>query len=622
MTTPDTTAASAPRGAGSGRAPAGGGTYKWIALSNTTIGILMATINSSILLIALPDIFRGIRLDPLSPGNTSYFLWILMGFMLVTAVLVVSLGRVGDMFGRVRMYNLGFAVFTVFSILLAVTWMHGTAAALWIIIMRVGQGVGGAFLFANSSAIITDAFPENERGFALGVNGVATIGGSFLGLLIGGLLGPVEWHLVFLVSVPFGVFGTIWAYLKLQDNGVRHPARIDWAGNISFAVGLIAILTGIIYGLQPYGGHTMGWTKPFVLVCLFGGLAVLIGFAVIELNTTDPMFRLNLFRRRAFLMGSLTALIASLARGGLQFMLIIWLQGIWLPLHGYSFEKTPLWAGIYMIPLTIGFLVAGPLAGSLADRYGARPFATLGLGLTAVAFLLFDVLPIDFNYLAFAAVLFLMGLSMGLYAAPNTSSVMNSLPPDGRGAGAGMLNTFQNAAGVLSIGVFFTIVVLGLASSLPHSMYTGLIGQGVSPAKAHEIANLPPIGSLFAAFLGYNPAQQLLGADTLHSLPQAKVDFLTGHAFFPNLISGPFGDGLHLAFAFAAGACVIAAVLSWLRGSERDRRTSRRAPHEGIGVALAEVGDLAALESGAGEMLPAAGTDESAHAVRSRPAGE
>src|SRR3954451_19361498 len=427
--------------------------YKWIALSNTTIGVLMATVNASILLIALPDIFRGIKMDPLAPGNTSYFLWILMGFLLVTSVLVVSLGRVGDMYGRVRMYNLGFAVFTLFSILLSITWMTGSAAAIWIIVMRLGQGVGGAFLFANSTAILTDAFPENERGLAMGINGVAAISGSFLGLVIGGVLAPIEWHLVFLVSVPIGLFGTVWAYLKLQDNGIRTKSRIDWTGNAMFAIGLVALLTGIVYGLQPYGGHTMGWTKPFVLICMIGGLAVLVAFVVVELRVEDPMFRVGLFRSRAFAFGNLTALLAALARGGLQFMLIIWLQGIWLPLHGYSFERTPLWAGIYMIPLTIGFLLAGPISGRLADRFGARPFATAGVALTGVVFLLFNLLPMDFDYLSFAALLLLVGLSMGLFFAPNTSSVMNSLPADQRGAGAGMLNTFQNSATVLSIGV-------------------------------------------------------------------------------------------------------------------------------------------------------------------------
>src|SRR6195952_3643203 len=543
--------------------------YKWIALSNTTIGILMATINSSILLIALPDIIRGIKLNPLAPGNTSYFLWILMGFMLVTSVLVVSLGRVGDMFGRVRMYTLGFAVFTVFSILLAVTWMSGSAGALWIIVMRLGQGVGGAFLFANSSAILTDAFPPEERGLALGINGVAAIAGSFLGLLIGGPLAPIEWPLVFLVSVPIGLFGTGWAYLKLKDNGIRTKSRIDWTGNALFAIGLIAVLTGIVYGLQPYGGHTMGWTKPFVLICMLGGVAVLAVFVVVELKVEDPMFRVSLFRSRAFAFGNLTAVLAALARGGLQFMLIIWLQGIWLPLHGYSFERTPLWAGIYMIPLTVGFLLAGPISGRLADRFGARPFATAGVALTGIVFLLFDLLPMDFNYVPFAALLLLVGLSMGLFFAPNPSSVMNSLPANQRGAGAGMLNTFQNSATVLSIGVFFTIITLGLAAKLPGALNSGLTAQGIPAAQAHDIAPLPPIGSLFAAFLGYNPIQTLVGNDVLQQIGPQHAAYLTGRGFFPSLISGPFGHGLHLAFLMAAICCFLATLFSWLRGGQR-----------------------------------------------------
>ena len=378
--------------------------YKWVALSNTTLGLLMATINSSIVLIAMPDIFRGIGIDPLGPGNTGYLLWMLMGFMVVTAVLVVGLGRLGDMYGRVRIYNLGFLIFAVSSVLLAVTWMRGNAAALWLIGWRIVQGIGGACLMANSSAIITDAFPPRQRGTALGINGVAAIAGSFLGLVIGGLLGPVNWHLVFLVSVPFGVFGTIWAYLKLRDTGERRPARMDWWGNVTFAVGLIAVLVGITYGIQPYGGHVMGWTSPFVLACLIGGVLVLAAFVAIELRVRNPLFDLSLFRIRAFALGNTANLLASLGRGGLQFMLIIWLQGIWLPQHGYSFEETPLWAGIYMLPLTVGFLVAGPLSGVLSDRLGPRGFSTGGMLLTAVSFVLLELLPVDFSYPALSLI--------------------------------------------------------------------------------------------------------------------------------------------------------------------------------------------------------------------------
>jgi MFS family permease len=578
-----------------------GAPYKWIALSNTTIGILMATINSSILMIALPDIFRGIKLNPLAPENTSYFLWILMGFMLVTSVLVVSLGRIGDMFGRVKMFNLGFAIFTLFSILLSVTWMTGTSAALWIVLMRIGQGIGGAFLFANSSAILTDAFPENERGLALGINGVAGIGGSFIGLILGGLLAPIEWHLVFVVSAPIGLFGTVWSLLKLRDNGIRRKSRIDWTGNVLFAVGLVGVLTGIVYGLNPYGGHTMGWTKPFVLLCLIGGLVVLLAFVLVELKVPDPMFRLELFRIRAFSMGNISALLAALARGGLQFMLIIWLQGIWLPQHGYTFEQTPLWAGIYLVPLTIGFLIAGPVSGRLADLFGARPFATAGVALSGVVFLLFNLLPMNFPYPLFAVLLLLVGLSMGLFFAPNTSSVMNSLPADQRGGGAGMLNTFQNSASVLSIGMFFTIITLGLAATLPHSLFAGLTAQGVPAGQAHAVAQLPPIGLLFAAFLGFNPIQQLLPSAAVAHVSQGQYAYLTGRGFFPSLISSPFGHGLHLAFYLAAVLCFVAAVFSWLRGGTTPHAT--RPLLEETEEGLAGAGEAAMIEAAAGAPL-------------------
>jgi MFS family permease len=541
--------------------------YKWIALSNTTLGILMVTINQSILLISLPDIFRGIKLNPLTPANTSYFLWTFMGFLVVTSVLVVSLGRVGDMYGRVKMYNLGFAVFTLFSLLLSVTWLTGAAGALWIIIMRVFQGVGGAFLFANSSAIITDAFPENERGKAMGINGIAAISGSFLGLILGGVLAPVEWHLVFLVSVPFGLFGTVWAYMKLEDSGVRVESRIDWLGNITFAVGLISLLTGIIYSLMPYGGHSMGWTNPWVLAAIIGGIAVLVAFVVIERRVPDPMFRLELFRIRAFTAGTVSGMLAALGRGGLQFMLIIWLQGIWLPQHGYSFDRTPLWAGIYMIPLTVGFLLVGPLSGVLSDRYGARGLASVGLLLSAASFLLLEVLPMNFSYMPFALLILLFALGMGLFFTPNMASVMNSLPPNQRGAGAGMLNTFQNSAQVLSMGLFFTIVTLGLAASLPGHLYRGLTAAGVPAVDAHRVAAEPPIGSLFSAFLGYNPIQQLLGPSGLAHLSSSQATYITGRSFFPKLIEQSFANGLHLAFDFAAAATVIAMVASLLRGN-------------------------------------------------------
>jgi MFS family permease len=568
--------------------------YKWIALSNTTLGILMATINQSIVIIALPAIFRGIHLNPLVPANTSYLLWMLLSFMVVMAVLVVSLGRIGDMYGRVRMYNLGFAIFTAGSILLSATWMQGSEAAIWMIAMRVVQGIGAAFLMANSAAILTDAFPAEQRGLALGINMVAAIAGSFIGLVLGGVLAPISWRLIFLVSVPVGLFGTGWAYLMLEERGIRVPAKIDWLGNITFGVGLISLLVGITYGILPYAGHTMGWTAPGVIAAIVGGILLLALFAFIERRVPSPMFRLPLFRIRAFTAGSIAALLAALSRGGLMFMLILWLQGIWLPIHGYSFADTPLWAGISMLPLSVGFLVAGPLSGRLADRYGARPFATGGMILSAIGLLLLVALPVDFAYIWFGLVIFLIGFAMGLFAAPNQTGIMNSLPPDQRGAGAGMAATFMNSATVLSIGIFFSLIIVGLSSTLPAVLLHGLSSNGVPHAYALKVSHLPAVGSLFAAFLGYNPMGTTL-APVLHQLPHATAVYLTGHKFFPTLVSHPFATGIHEAFLFAALCCALAAVASWMRGGKYYYAEPGEAEPIDAEIALAESGTLAGV---------------------------
>ena len=539
--------------------------YKWAALINTTLGSLMVTIDGTIVLIAMPDIFRGIGLDPLLPSNSFYLLWMILGFLVVTSTLVVSLGRLGDMYGRVKVYNLGFALFTFFSLLLSVTWMTGTHGALWLIIVRIFQGVGGAMLFANSSTILTDAFPANQRGMALGVNGVAATSGTFIGLVLGGILAPINWRLVFIVSVPVGLFCTVWAYKMLHDLVPPRRAKIDWAGNIAFAIGLVAVMVGITYGIEPHGGHTMGWTSPAVVGELGGGVAMLVIFAVIEARAEEPMFRLPLFRIRAFIAGTFASFLSAVGRGGLMFMMIIWLQGIWLPEHGYDFSRTPLWAGIYMLPLTAGFLIAGPISGVLSDRHGARIYATAGMLFTAVAFVLLELLPVNFAYPEFAVLLLLMGLSNGLFMSPNRAAVMNSLPTD-RGAGSGMMTTFQNSAQVLSIGIFFSLMIVGLSSVLPTSLYHGLIQQGVPSSEATKVANLPPIATLFAAFLGYNPMAHLLGASVLAHLPAGRAAVLQGRSFFPHLISVPFRHGLQAAFDFAIAACLVAAAASWSRG--------------------------------------------------------
>lgn len=558
--------------------------YKWIALSNTTLGMLIATINSSIVLIALPDIFKGIGLNPLESSNTSYLLWMMMGFLVVTAVLVVSFGRLGDMFGRARMYNMGFAVFTISSIFLAITWFDGSEAAIWLIFWRVIQGIGGAFLMANSSAILTDAFPPNQRGLAMGINGVAAIAGSFLGLLIGGILAPVQWHYIFLVSVPFGLVGTVWAYLKLHDLGERKHAKMDWWGNVTFAVGLVAILVGITYGIQPYGTSNMGWGNPWVLAALIGGVIVLAVFVYIETKVDSPLFELSLFKDRSFAFGNIANLLASIGRGGLQFILIIWLQGIWLPQHGYDYTRTPLWAGIYMVPMTIGFLLSAPVSGALSDRLGTKWFTSLGMLITAGTFAALIAIPVDFNYWVFAVILLINGIGMGLFASPNRAEVMNSLPITSRGSGAGMMTTFQNAAMVLSIGLFFSLMIAGLSTNLPSAMYDGLTSNGMPAAAANGIAHIPTVGILFAAFLGYNPIKEI-GGQALQSLPQSSVDHLTGLNFFPHLISDPFSDGLTAAFTFALICCILGAIASLFTGKKK----TPVAVTETVGAELAAV---------------------------------
>jgi len=553
--------------------------YKWIALSNTTIGMLLATVNATSILIAMPVIFRGIDINPLDPANFSYLLWLLMGYMVVSAVLVVTAGRLGDMFGRTRVYNLGFAIFTLAAIGLTFVWSRGSAGAIELIVFRMLQAIGGAMLMASGAAIITDAFPANQRGFALGINMIAAMAGSFLGIVIGGVLAAINWRWIFAVNLPIGALGTVWGFWQLREVGLRHRGRIDWIGNLTFAAGLAMVLIGVTTGLQPYGGSSMGWSNPEVLLLLLGGLAVLALFAYWETRTPEPMFHLELFSIRAFTLGNLAGMLGAVARGGLQFMLIIWLQGIWLPLHGYDYTQTPLWAGIYILPMTIGFLVAGPVSGMLSDRYGARPFATSGMLLSAATFGALMLLPADFSYPVFGLLIFLNGVAMGLFASPNTAAIMNSVPARHRGVASGIRVTFQNVGMPLSISLFFTLMIVGLNSTVPAALFSGLTANGVPAALAHQLAALPPISYLFASFLGYNPLATLLGP-VLGQLPPADVANLTGRTFFPSLISGPFQHGLVLVLGFSIAASLVAAVASALRGG----RYIHEEAHEEVAV--------------------------------------
>jgi MFS family permease len=542
--------------------------YKWTALANTTAAVFMSQLDGSIVLIALPAIFIGIRLDPLQPQNIGFLLWMLMGYRLIQAVLVVSVGRLGDMFGRVRIYNAGFLVFTLASVALSFDPWHGANGAMWLILWRLPQAVGGSMLQANSAAILTDAFPAEQRGFALGTNQVAGLAGMFIGLVAGGLLASLDWRAIFWVNVPVGIYGTVWAYLKLRETHPRTAkARIDWWGNVTFAVGLSAILVASTYGIQPYGGHVLGWTNPWVLTGLIGGTTGLIVFLLIERRVTAPMVNLALFRIRAFSAGNLAGFTVALARGGLQFMIVIWLQGIWLPLHGYSFTRTPLWAGIYMLPLTVGFLIAGPVSGTLSDRFGSRGLATAGAALTGAAFIGLTLLPVNFPYLVFALLLALVGIATGMFASPNSSSIMGSVPPAERGVASGMRSTFQNSGTAISIGVFFTLIIAGLAASLPPTLRTGLVHAGVPHAIAAKLAGLPPVSSMFGSLLGINPIQHLLTQyHALHYLSPAGREALTGRAFFPHLISAAFHHGLVIVFVSAASLSAVAAIASLMRG--------------------------------------------------------
>jgi MFS family permease len=599
--------------------------YRWIALSNTTLGVLMAGLNGSVLLISLPAIFRGIGIDPLAPGESDYMLWMLVGYTLVTATLLVTAGRVSDMFGRVRLYNAGFAIFTLGSILCFFVQGQGNGAAVQIILFRVLQAVGGAFLMANSAAILTDAFPPDQRGLAMGVNQIGVLAGMFVGLLIGGVLAAVDWRAVFLISVPFGLFGTVWAYLMLHETAtIRKHQHLDIPGNVLFAAGLILVLVGFTYAITPYGGASMGWGNPTVIGELAAGALLMALFVIVEGRVADPMFRLELFRIRMFAAGNLAGFLSSLARGGLQFILIVWLQGIWLPLHGVDFKDAPLWAAIAMLPMTIGFLIAGPLCGRLSDRYGARYFSTGGMLLSAVAFAVFMFVPADFDYLPFGLLLLALGLGQGSFAAPNTASIMNAVPPEHRGASSGMRATFQNVAQSLSMTLIFTLVIAGLSSSLPGALHGHLTSAGVPDGLATQLASLPPSGALFAAFLGYNPMATLIPANVLAALPSATQATILSNSFFPQLLAAPFLDGLRIAFAVCVILSIAAAAASWMRG--------RRYIHD-YEVALAEaagprrpeaepLATAAGAGAGAGAVASAAGMPGAVAGAIAGPAGQ
>jgi MFS family permease len=538
-----------------------------VALSVVVISSLMGSINMSIVLISLPAIFNGIHINPLT--SFQYLLWILMGYGLVTATLLLSFGRLSDMYGRVKMFRLGFLIFTLGSILLYLTPSTGDAGAIEIIAFRVIQAVGSALFMANSAAILTDAFSPNERGKALGLNMVAFTTGQFIGLILGGVLAYFDWRFVFLVSVPFGLLGTIWSYLKLEETSIPVPdTKIDIWGNLTFVVSITLLLLGVTYGLMPYDNDPMGWSNPWVIASMVIGVVLLLLFLFIESRVESPMFRLDLFKIRMFSYANVASLLSALSRGGMMFMLILLLQGVWLPLHGYSYESTPFWAGVYMLPLTAGIAIMGPISGSLSDKYGPRWIATIGMVISAISFLILAVLPYNFSYWELGLTIFMMGIGGGMFGSPNTASIMNSVPPHERGVASGMMYTIVNTAFTASMAIFFTIVIVGITQQFPEAITASLTSIGVSQL-APSMSSIPPTGALFSAFLGYNPVEAMLSAlppALVATIPSSTLTTLTGTTWFPSTFAVAFMPSLQTSFFIGALLCAIAAVLSALRG--------------------------------------------------------
>jgi len=454
--------------------------YKWVALSNTTIGTLMASLDTNIVLIALPTIGREL------PNTTLFDLvWTLLGYQLITASVLVNFGRLSDMFGRVRLYTLGFAVFTIGSALCSLS-----QSGLELVLFRMVQATGSAFLFSNSAAILTDAFPSNERGKALGVNQSSIVAGAVTGLVLGGVLAQtVGWRAIFWVNVPIGVFATVWSHYKLREiSRAPRGQQIDVIGNITLAGGLSSILVGItlniIAGLDAL-------TTYFLLGL---GAALLVAFFVTETRVEMPMLSFSLFRIRAFAAGNLAILLNSLARGAVTLVLVFYLQGP-------SMQLTPLVAGAFLIPTSASLAFFGPISGWFSDRYGARLLSSIGLLVSSVGFLMLTQLGPRTSFLGLAFPLIFVGSGMGIFAAPNRASIMNSVPPGARGIASGISTTFVNLGNTLSLAVAF----LAMATVTPVSelvdIFVGVSGSGTPSSIASFLNSIHLVFLLSTAFL-------------------------------------------------------------------------------------------------------------------------
>ncbi len=533
----------------------------------------MASINATIVMISLPAIFDGLKVSPLSSYGFTFLLWILMGYMIVTASFLVSFGRLSDLHGRKRFYSLGFVIFAAASIALSfVPSGSGYTGALWIVILRLVQAVGGGFIMVNGVALLTDAFPDNERGKALGINQVAFVAGSFIGLVAGGVLASIDFHLIFIVNVPIAIAGALWSIYYLKEEKTTKVVHMDYLGNILLSAGLILITLAFTYALVPSGGSSLGWSSPFVIGALVAGLALIALFIPVEFRHREPMFNLRLFKIHLFSFGNVALLFNSMARGAVMFLVIIWLQGIYLPLHGVPISQTPFWAGIYTLPLMLGVVATGPISGYLTDRMGPkngpRFFSTMGLVINAIGIAFLAFLKPDFNLLAFVSALLLIGIGSGFFSAPNTKSIMDSLPTLERGAGNGVRTTFANIGSLISTALFFTIAITLFAATFPGVMYSNARAAGLPAGISEQLSAIPASSMLFSSFLGINPIKGYISqynASELSGVSPAALANVTSDEFVPRVVAQPFISGLQIAFYISVLLLAIAAIISFLR---------------------------------------------------------
>ncbi|NON61157.1 MFS transporter [Acidianus sp. RZ1] len=530
-----------------------------MALSNTSIGIFMAFANYNMIIIALPSIFKGLDFNPTSPDALGYLIWVILGYMVITASLVVTLGRVSDIKGRAKFYTIGFLIFALSSALLASIVAKGTEGVTEMIIFRLLQGVGGGFLMVNSTAVLTDYFDKRELGKALGLNQVAGLVGGVAGLVIGGILATFDWRYVFVFSAIVGIIGTIWSYLTLKDVQKPISRKIDVVGNTLFASGITVLLVSLTYGLLPYKGEEFGWSDPWVIGGIIISLFMIGFFILVERHVKEPMFQLSLFKIRDFSTSNFANIISSLARQGILLILLVFLQGIWLPLHGIPYSQTPFWAGIYLIPNTLGFAVLGPISGILSDKYGSKVLTTLGLTVSAIGFLGLSFIPYNFNLMEFFALTFVMGAGMGLFMAPNTADMMAAVPVDMRGSSSGMRASLQNTASAISVVIYFGILISGMSASLTASLDSALHPFGITLPY-----NIPAAVVIFSALLGYDPLSFISSG-----LPSSVAVKINSPKFFVSAIAPAFMLGFRLMLYISVGLLLIAAIVSALRSGER-----------------------------------------------------